>query len=94
MCPHLNHCRPLINFRHWVGTNSQIIKSIWSDLYLVGERLIEFEFDAGVCYSLKVKVTLFFYRLRIFNLSTVIRRQILHYELLVLMVHRSREHPQ
>ena len=38
--------------------------------------------------------SLCFYRLRIFNLSTVILRQTLHYELLVLMVHRSREHPQ
>ena len=31
-----------------------------------------------------------FYHLRIFNLSTVILRQILHYELLVLMVHRPK----
>ena len=46
------------NFRHWVRANPYVINRF--GLYLVGERLIEFEFDVGVWYSLKVKVTLFF----------------------------------
>ena len=58
VCPRLNRLE--YNFGHWETANSRVIKSFWLDLYLVGERLIEFEFDVGVCYSLKVKVTLFF----------------------------------
>ena len=46
VCPRLNCLE--YNFGHWEMANSRVIKSLWSELYLVGERSIEFEFDIDV----------------------------------------------